>query len=115
MIPHARGVSAVRLWHGGNVKVMSAAINIAITDTSGSRRHFQANRASLDCGAGTFEFRAGCPTYCRKFDNAVLRITDTSGDTAFVLHRGTASLTAAALHILCEEFREDVAGEPPRA
>jgi len=105
----------VRTWHGGNIKVMPAALSIAITDTSGSRRNFQANRASLDCGAGSFEFRAGCPTYCRKFDDAVLTIFDPAGGTMVSLHNCTASLAADALHILCEEFREQAGRDAPAA
>ena len=103
------------MWHGGNIKVMPASLTIAITDASGSSRNFRANRASLDCGAGTFEFRAGCPTYCRKFDDAVLTIFQHSGDTTVSLHNCTASLSADALHILCENFREDAGREAPAA
>ena len=88
---------------------MSATLNIAITDTCACRRNLQAERASLDCGAGCLEFQAGSPAYCRKFEDAVLRILNPAGETAFVLRNGTASLTATALHILCEEFREEAA------
>ena len=91
---------------------MTAALTIALTDSRGSRRSFQANRATLDSGAGSLELQAGCPSYCRKFDDARLTILDPAGETAFVLHYGTASLTAAALHILCEEFRESPVSDP---
>ena len=92
---------------------MPATLNIAITDTSGSRRNFQANRASLDCGAGTFEFRAGCPTYCRKFDDAMLTIFQPAGDAKVSLRNCTASFAANALHILCEDFREQAGRDAP--
>lgn len=110
MIPQGCGVTPCEAWHGASVKIMSAVLTIAVTDASGSRRSFQAGRASLDCGAGSLEFQAGSPTYCRKFDDAVLRIFQPAGEAVLLLHNGTASLTAAALHILCEEFREG--GEP---
>ena len=115
MIPPACGVLALRTWHGGNIKVMSATLIIAITDSSGSHRNFQADRASLDCGAGSLEFQAGSPTYCRKFDDAVLTIFHPAGDTMVSLHNCTASLSADALHILCEDFREESGRDAPAA
>jgi hypothetical protein len=93
------------ICHGGGVKIMAAVLIIAVTDASGSQRRFEANRVSLDCGCGSLEFQAGCPTYCRKFDNAVMNISHTTGDTVLHLHNGTASLTAGALNILCEVCR----------
>jgi len=90
------------MCHGGGVKIMSAVLTIAITDASGSQRRFEANRVSLDCGCGSLEFQAGCPTYCRKFDDAEMNIFHSAGETVLYLRNGTASLTAAALYILCE-------------
>jgi len=92
---------------------MPADLTIAITDTCGCRRNFQADRASLDCGAGCLELQAGSPCYCRKFDDAVVKIFDAAGETVLVLRNGTASLTAAALHILCEAFREGTGADRP--
>jgi hypothetical protein len=96
-----------------SIKVMPAVLTIAITDTCGCRRNFQADRASLDCGAGCLELQAGSPCYCRKFDDAVVKIFDAAGETVFVLRNGTASLTATALHILCEAVREEACGDQP--
>lgn len=92
---------------------MSSALTIALTDACGAHRRFQANRATLDCGAGLLDFKAGCPTFCRKFDNAVLRIFHPMGNTIVSLHNCTASLAADALHILCEDFREEADTERP--
>ena len=105
----------MRTWHGGSVKLLSAPLTIAVTDASGSHRRFQADRASLDCGVGLLEFKAGCPTFCRKFDEAVLTIFHPAGDTIVSLHNCTASLAADALHILCEDFREEAGREAPAA
>ena len=91
---------------------MSALLTIAITDTCGCRRTFKADRATLDCGSGSLEFQAGCPAYCRKFDDAVVKISDAAGETVLVLHNGTASLTASELHILCEAIRDEPGGDP---
>ena len=94
---------------------MTAVLAITITDTRGCSRNFQAGRATLDCGAGSLEFQAGCPSYCRKFDDAAVKIFDAAGETVLVLRNGTASLTAAALHILCETFREETGAGRPAA
>lgn len=90
---------------------MSAHLTIAVTDACGSRRNFQAAQASLDCGAGSLAFKAGSPTYSRKFDNALLTIFHPEGDTLVLLHNCTASLSADALHILCEDFQEKAGGD----
>lgn len=100
----------VRSWHH---QIMPPVLTIAITDTCGCRRNFQAHRASLDCGAGCLDLQAGSPCYCRKFDDATVKIFDGAGETMLVLHNGTASLTATALHILCETFREEACGDRP--
>lgn len=97
----------MRTWHGGGLKVMPAILTIAIADTCGCRRNFKADRAILDCGSGSLELRAGCPSYCRKFDDAVVKISDAGGETVLVLSNGTASLTASELHILCETIRDE--------
>ena len=94
---------------------MSDALTIAVTDACGLHRSFQADRASLDCGAGLLEFKTGCPTFCRKFDDAVLTIFHPTGDTLVSLHNCTASLAADALHILCEDFREEAGRDAPAA
>jgi hypothetical protein len=89
---------------------MPAVLTIAITDTCGCRRSFNAHRATLDCGAGSLDFQAGSPAYCRKFDDAVIRITSRDGDKVLRLHNGTASLSATALQILCEAVQDEVEG-----
>lgn len=85
---------------------MPDALIINVTDARGCRRSFEADRVSLDCGAGLLELQAGCPAYCRTFDDAVLSLSHSGGETVLVLHKGTASLSAAGLHILCEHFAD---------
>ena len=92
---------------------MPPVLVIDITDTCGSRRSFQAERANLDCGSGELNFQAGGAAFARKFDNGVLTVFHPAGDTVVSLHNCTASLSADALHILCEDFHEEVRDERP--
>ena len=89
------------------MNLLPAALTIAVTDADGTYRNFRARKASLDCGAGSLEFKAGSPSCCRQFDQAVLSVCAAAGDTSLTLYNGTASLSASALHILCEAFCEE--------
>jgi len=100
----------------GAIDAMQASLTILITDTCGCLRCFHAEHVSLHCGAGSLDFKAGCPAYCRSFDAAVI-IIRTSGEAeefAFALRNGTAALSACELSILCESVHE-AAREPRRA
>lgn len=98
------------MWQVAAMPVSSDAITIAVTSADGVRRDFLARTASIDFEAGTLEFKAGSPGYHRKFETAVLHVIEPGGGTSLTLHHGTASLSASALHILCEDFQEPLPG-----
>ncbi len=89
---------------------MPACLHIDITDACGSHRSFEAQHARLDCGAGALEFQAGHPTYCRKFGDALLHVSEALGDTLVMVTKGTAAFEPGTLNILCESFREAAGG-----
>ncbi|MDZ4289137.1 MAG: hypothetical protein U0984_14320, partial [Prosthecobacter sp.] len=83
-------------------RMSSPAINVTIVDALGFQQTFSVRHLELDCGSGSIDIRPGKPAFCRDFDQAALTLDEDAKVTLLKLIHGTASLTGAAVHVICE-------------